>query len=490
MLENLKNEMNITYTENGSKAYASSLSHCLDLFATVGGLRRATNDEITKRFIRAFAENPDLAMKILFYARDIRGGLGERRVFRIVLKWLCNNHPETVIRNIGFIAEYGRFDDLLELLATPCEGVAVAYIAEKLKNDKRKMVKGEEVSLLAKWLPSVNASNSNTVLLARKLSRKLNMSEPEYRKTLSSLRAYIRILENNLREKDYTFDYSKQPSKAMFKYRNAFMRNDGERYGDFLNKVNKGEAILHADTLYPYELVDRYLGNWGRLRDFSEDEKTALNATWNSMPDYTNGENALVIVDTSGSMYWPVAPKPASVALSLGIYFAERNKGAFKNHFIEFSERPQLIELKGENFVDKLRYICTFNEIANTNMQAVFDVILNTAVNNNVAASELPSTLYIISDMEFDGCVDNASVTVFENAKRKFEAAGYKLPKVVFWNVASRNLQLPVRKNEQGVALVSGSSPRVFSMVLNGELNPEEYMLQVIGSDRYAPIAA
>ena len=139
MLENLKYEMNITYTENGSKAYASSLSHCLDLFATVGGLRRATNDEITKRFIRAFAENPDLAMKILFYARDIRGGLGERRVFRIALKWLCNNHPETVIRNIGFIAEYGRFDDLLELLATPCEGVAVAYIAEKLKNDKRKI---------------------------------------------------------------------------------------------------------------------------------------------------------------------------------------------------------------------------------------------------------------------------------------------------------------------------------------------------------------
>lgn len=490
MLENLKNEMNITYTENGSKAYASSLSHCLDLFATVGGMRHADDNEIINRFIRAFVENPDLAMKILFYARDVRGGLGERRIFRVILKWLCNNKSETVIRNIGFIGEYGRFDDLLELMYTPCEDAAVNYIACKLKADKIAMENGCEVSLLAKWLPSVNASNRQTVILAKRLARKLNMSDAEYRKLLVSLRACIRILENNLREKDYTFDYSKQPSKAMFKYRAAFARNDGKRYGDFLNKVVKGESKLHADTLYPYELVDRYLGSWGHLENISEDEERSLNATWDSLPDFTNGENALAVVDTSGSMYWPTEPKPASVALSLGLYFAERSKGAFKNHFIEFSARPQLIELKGETFVDKLRYICTFNEIANTNMEAVFDVILKTAVENKVSADELPSTLYIISDMEFDGCVDNASVTVFENAKLKFEGAGYKLPKVVFWNVASRSLKVPVKKNEQGVVLVSGCTPRIFSMALSGDFNPEKFMLEVLTSERYAPIAA
>lgn len=490
MLENLKNELNITYTENGARAYESSLSHCLDLFATVGGLRRAEDNEILKRFIRAFAENPDIAMKILFYARDVRGGLGERRVFRVILKWLALNKPETVIRNISFIAEYGRFDDLLELFSTPCESLAVAYIAERLKLDQIAMKNGREVSLIAKWLPSVNASNKDTVCLAKKLARKLNMSDAEYRKNLSSLRAYINIIENNLREKDYTFDYSKQPSKAMFKYRNAFMRNDGKRYGVFLNKVVKGEAKLHADTPYPYELVDRYLGSWGHLQNITEDEKLSLNATWDSLPDFTNGENAIAVVDTSGSMYWPTDPKPASVALSLGLYFAERSKGAFKNHFIEFSARPQLIELKGETFVDKLRYICTFNEIANTNIEAVFDVILKTAVDNEVPANDIPSTLYIISDMEFDQGVDNASLTIFESAKRKYKTAGYVLPKVVFWNVASRNLKVPVKKNEQGVMLVSGCTPKIFSMALSGDFSPEKFMMEVIGCERYAPIAA
>lgn len=490
MLENLKNEMNTAYTENGAKVYASSLSHCLDLFATVGGLRHADDKEIINRFIRAFAENPDYAMKILFYARDVRGGLGERRVFRVILNWLANAHPATVIRNLEFIGEYGRFDDLLGLTYTPCESAMVSFVAEKLESDKTAMKNGGEVSLLAKWLPSVNASSKTAVSLAKRLARKLKLTDAEYRKTLVSLRNYIRIIENNLREKDYTFDYSKQPSKAMFKYRAAFARNDGERYREFLEKVSKGEATLHTDTLYPYELVDPYLDDFVSFVNLSEEEELSLNTTWASLPDFTDGENAIAVVDTSGSMYYAEKPKPASVALSLGIYFAERSKGVFKNHFIEFSEKPQLIELKGETFTDKLEYICTFCEIANTNMEAVFDVILKAAVDNNVDASELPSAIYIISDMEFDEGVDNGSLTIFESAKQKYESAGYKLPKVVFWNVASRNLHLPVRKNEQGVVLVSGCTPRLFSMVLGGDVTPEMLMLEVIGSERYAPIAA
>jgi hypothetical protein len=201
-------------------------------------------------------------------------------------------------------------------------------------------------------------------------------------------------------------------------------------------------------------------------------------------------ENAIAVIDTSGSMYWGGKPTPASVALSLGIYFAERNKGAFKNHFIEFSARPQLIEIKGKTFADKLRYLASFNEVANTNIEAVFDLILRAAVNNKVPQSELPSKLYLISDMEFDMAVDNASATNFENAKAKFERAGYKLPDIVFWNVASRNKQQPVTKNDNGVVLVSGCTPRLFSMVASGEMNPLVFMMEVVESERYAKIVA
>ena len=181
---------------------------------------------------------------------------------------------------------------------------------------------------------------------------------------------------------------------------------------------------------------------------------------------------------------------PAAVALSLGLYFAEHNKGAFQNTFIEFSRRPQLIELKGETFADRLRYACTFNEVANTDLEAVFDLVLRAAVKNRIPRSELPSRLIIISDMEFDFCVENSSLSNFKNAERKYAAAGYKLPEIVFWNVASRHRQQPVTMNEQGVALVSGATPRLFSMIAGGELSPYAFMLEVIGSERYAKIAA
>ncbi|MFW5669238.1 MAG: DUF2828 family protein, partial [Acetivibrio ethanolgignens] len=225
-------------------------------------------------------------------------------------------------------------------------------------------------------------------------------------------------------------------------------------------------------------------------RSISDEEKRILNATWESLPDFGSDENAIAVVDTSGSMYCQMNPSPASVALSLGLYFAERNRGLFKNHFIEFSERPQLIEIKGETFADRLRYVASFNEIANTNLEAVFDLILKAAVNNNVSQKELPAKLIIISDMEFDCCIGNASVTNFENAKAKYVAYGYKLPEIVFWNAASRNRQQPVRKNEQGACLVSGVTPRLFSMIAGDNLSPYTFMMEVLGGERYAPIVA
>lgn len=496
MLNYLKQEANKTVTENGAATHITTESDCLDLFATIGALRRESDSEIEARFIRAFTENRDIAMKLLFFARDIRGGLGERRVFKVILNWLAKNEPSTVRKNLTYVAEYGRYDDLLCLMDTPCEKDMLDVIKVQFEADNAALNNGGEVSLLAKWMPSVNASSSETVLCAKKIARHFGMNDANYRKALVSLRAHIRIIENNLREKDYSFDYSKQPSKAMYKYRKAFMRNDAERYNDFIGKVSSGEVRLHADTLAPYELVEPYINDTytassrSFMRQISEQEKNLLNATWASLPDFGSEENAIAVIDTSGSMYWDAKPMPAAVALSLGLYFAEHNTGLYKNHFIEFSARPQLIEIKGDTFADRLRYVASFNEVANTNLEAVFDLILNSAVENNVSASELPAKLIIISDMEFDRCVSNARSTNFKNAKAKFEAHGYNLPDIVFWNVASRNRQQPITKNEQGVALVSGCTPRLFEMVASGIVNPYAFMLEVVESERYAKIAA
>lgn len=496
MLEYLKQEANMTKTENGAATYGTTGSDCLDLFATVGALRRESEEEIIARFTRAYAEDPDAAMKLLFFARDVRGGLGERRVFRVIFNWLAVNEPQSVIKNLEYVAEFGRFDDLLALMGTPCEPQMIAVIKEQWDADRKALLKDAPVSLLAKWLPSVNASNAGTNENGRKMAKALGLTEAAYRKALSALRAKIRIIENNLRERDYTFDYEKQPSRALFKYKKAFIRNDGERYGAFISAAASGEAVLHAGNVAPYELVEPYLADgWhyngnSFMRLISEEEKKVLNATWASLPDFGGNENALAVVDTSGSMYWGNKPMPAAVALSLGLYFAEHNRGVFKDHFIEFSARPQLIEIKGETFADRLRYVASFNEVANTNIEAVFDLVLNAAVRNHVSQEELPAKLVIISDMEFDECVCNASAVNFENAKKKFAAHGYQLPKIVFWNVASRNRQQPVTQDERGVALVSGATPRLFSMIAGGIVSPYVFMKEVLESERYAKIAA
>ena len=422
-------------------------------------------------------------MKILFYGRDVRGGLGERRVFRIMLRWLAVSKPESVVRNLPYVAEYGRWDDVLVLLDTPCRAEALALLKQQFDADLAALSSDGDVSLLGKWLPSVNASNDETIRAAKQIANAFGLSDRDYRKTLTKLRAQIRILENNLRKRDYTFDYSKQPSKAMFKYRKAFLRNDAERYGAFMQRVSTGEVKLNTGALYPYEIIEKAF-------HCDDAERLSLDATWRALADYTQDENALVVADGSGSMYWGGKPMPAAVAQSLAIYFAEHNRGAFRNHFITFSMNPRLVEIKGRDIVDKARYCETFNECANTNIQKVFELVLNAAVRNRVAQKDLPSTIYIISDMEFDSCAAGASLTNFEYAAKLFRQAGYRLPNVVFWNVSSRNQQQPITTNEQGVALVSGCSPRIFSMVMEGSLDPFTFMLSVIDTERYAPIRA
>lgn len=499
MLNFLKQEANKTVTENGALTYKTTESACLDFFAVSGALRKAEESRILDYFKRSWTEDKDLTMKILFYTRDIRGGLGERRIFRLLLSFLANQEPETVIKNLSYIPEYGRYDDLLVLLGTPsCRQAVVQQIRSQLESDKKaleqmehQIPKKEEpvfISLLAKWLPSINASNKETVKTAKFLAKSLSMCESEYRHLLSALRCQIRIIENYLRTKDYTFDYEKQPSKAMYKYRKAFIRNDKERYQKFIENVGKGKAVLNAKTLYPYEVIEPILVPKVSI---SKEERQVLNATWTSLPDYTSDENSIVVVDGSGSMYCGyINPKPISVALSLGIYFAEHNKGVFHNHFITFSETPQLAEIKGNDIYEKVQYCSTYNEIANTNLFAVFELILRTAINHHIPQEELPSKIYIISDMEFDSCTKDSKKTNFEAAKLQFKKAGYQLPDVVFWNVASRNTQQPVKQNELGVSLVSGCSPSTFQLATLKECTPYTQMLEILQSERYAPIHA
>ena len=485
MLQFLKKQANRTFTENAAVTNITTGSDCLDLFATIGALRSETEAEIMARFTRAWAENSDLAIKTLFFARDVRGGLGERKVFRTILSHMAYSNPAAVMKNLWAVAEFGRYDDLLVLMDSPLRNDVVTYIKTQLDTDIKALESNGAVSLLGKWLPSVNAHNADTVRYGKMLAKAMNMTEAEYRRTLTKLRARIALIENNLREKEYSFDYEKQPSKAMMKYRKAFLRNDGERYKSFLDRVAKGEATLHTGTVYPYDVIRPILSG-----SISKEERQSIDVTWNALEDFTRGENALAVIDGSGSMYGYGSPKPAEVALSLGVYFAERSKGAFANHFITFSSKPRLVEIKGKDIFDKIKYCMTFNEVANTNIKKVFDLILSTAVKYKLPQSELPSALYIISDMEFDSCAENADITNFEYARKAFDSHGYKLPAVIFWNVQSRNEQQPVALNEQGVALVSGASPRVFSMVQSGNLSPMAYMLDTLNNERYAKIQA
>lgn len=486
MLNFINNKMNNALTLNGAVTNRTSGSFCLDLFFRAGAMRSASEDEIAAAVIRAYAEDPVKTLKIVFFARDVRGGLGERRFFRTAVKALAAYAPAAVERNIPLFAEYGRYDDLISLLGTQCENKAVEIIRERLNADIKSMENSGQISLLAKWLPSVNTSSAAARANARTLAKRLGHTEKHYRQTLSKLRKYSDILENRLRERDYTFDYGKQPSCAIFKYRQAFLRNDSERYTSYLNAVNSGEAKLNAGALFPYDIIRACLGG-----EISEQEKLSLDTTWRNLPAYGESGNAIAVVDGSGSMTY--APRnnvrPIDAALSLGIYFAEHNKGAFANHFITFSAAPRLVEIKGADIVEKTRYCATFNEIANTNLEATFRLILSAAVNNNVKQSEMPERMYIISDMEFDYCVLGGNdSTLFDTMKALYAEHGYNLPEVVFWNVNSIQENFPVKISDTGAALVSGFSPAIFDMVIGGEISPETVMNSVLESERYAAV--
>lgn len=467
----LDNHYNVSLTENGAIGYKTSGSALLDLNFGVASFRHKTDSEIVSSFSKAVVENEELALRWLFFARDVRGGLGERRLFRVVLKELAFNDPETVIKLIPLIPEYGRFDDLWELLDVPATRSAVIdYIAVTLNSDIEKAKNGKSFSLLAKWLPSCNASSANTIRYAKMICKELGMREKIYRTLLSALRSQLNVVECKMSAKEWDkIDYEAVSSRANLIYGNAFLRNDGERRRKYLESLNRGEAKINAGTLFPHDIVHKYFGN-------SAKNDTVENL-WKALPDTVKGcGNTIVVADGSGSMNSKVdmhsSISALEVANALAIYFAERSSGQFKNKYITFSERPQLVDLSaGYSLRDKLAIARRHNEVANTNIEKVFELILETAVRSNMDQSELPENILIISDMEFDACAtcshDNSdswwsssfnrpTKALFDTIKEKFARAGYKVPRLVFWNVNSRTGTVPVKNNELGVALVSG----------------------------------
>ena len=477
---------NEAFTENGALTNSTSSSPLVDLFSSIGALRAQTDSDIISRFRPAFAQDPTLALRIAFYARDVRGGLGERHVFQVIMHDLAYTHPSSVKQNIEHFAEFGRFSDLLCLLDTPLLRDVAFYLHDLYAADLEKLDHGSQnISLVGKWLPSINTSSKATVQQAKLLCSIWGEKESSYRKNLARLRSAIQIIEDKLRKKEYDFDYSKQPGGAMFKYQKAFLRNDRERFISYLDKVDSGEAKLNASTIYPYQIVHRIMDAFV----IPAKELWSLEQTWRALPDYTQDkDDAIVVMDGSGSMYG----LPIEIAMSLAIYFADHNKGRFKGNFITFSEHPKLVNISCcEDIVNKVHYCEMFNEIANTNLEAVFDLILDTALREHMTQQDIPGKLYIISDMEFDECVEGGNrKTLYQAMSDKYARYGFKLPQVVFWRVDARSKQVPVRSNDVGVTLVSGASPTVFQLVIEGNDSPYTLMMKVLTSERYSNIFA
>lgn len=449
-------------TENNAVTLTRSGSSLVDFFAQAGAMRNSPDEALTL-FQKAFGEDREKAVRILFYLRDVRGGQGERDLFRNCLEWIGTDHPEIFEQIIKHIPEYGRWDDLF-FDNTQCFNM----IGKQIALDK----KTEAPSLLAKWLPTINASSKKTKAKAFFFSEKLGMNEITYRRTIREIRKKIKTVEEQMSAKEWgKIDYSKVPSQSSRIYRKCFSKHDEERYGKFIEKAEKGEVKINAATLYPYQIYNSV------NRDYSK----ALEALWNQLPDYTQGKNALVVADVSGSMMGD----PMSVSVSLALYFAERNKGQFKDYFITFSARPKLQKIEGETLRERMTNLERADWDMNTDLQAVFNLILTTAVRNQTPVEELPETIYIISDMEFDQCCDVR--TNFEVIDQKYEASGYKRPNLVFWNVNASGSNLPVAKNENGVAMVSGFSPSAFKLAVENK-TPEEVMLDTINSERYSNI--
>lgn len=497
---------NVSVTENGAVGYKTTGQKLLDINFAVSSLRKAPESEIRQRFADALAEDRNAAIAWLFFARDVRGGLGERRLFRICMQYLAQEFPDTVRKILPLIAEYGRWDDVIVLIDTQLRKEACLLLANQLVEDGMNMKSGNNISLLAKWMPSENASSPETKRKARELMTVMGMTPKAYRQMLSSLRKKIKLVEQMMSTGKWgSIKYETVPSRANMIYNSAFLRHDETRRREFLGKANKGEVKMNAATLFPHEIVHRY-GRSPRASD------PALEAMWKNLPNTVkNAESSTIVVaDGSGSMFSRVDYSSGTTAIevanAMALYFAEHLHGPYQNRYITFSANPQLVDLRGASSLrERLNIAYRHDEVANTNIEAVFDLILQTAVQNRLRQDDLPHNVLVISDMEFDNCVicnRTKSVstsywnrptsllhkTLFDEIAKKYAQHGYKLPRLIFWNVASRSGTIPVKKNDMGVALVSGFSPNVAKMVMSNKTDPYSALLETLHGERYQPV--
>ena len=496
-------------TENGQTALNTTFDACLDLFSTIGALRKRTDGDIEAKVGAAYAEDKLVCMKIIFYARDIEEGLGERRVFRIALRYLAHRHSRDVIVNIPNIVKYGRFDDLYELVDTPVEKEAFAFMKLVFEEDCKNYVAKKPLSLAAKWLKSINTSSKESRKLGQLTAQYFGLTERQYRIKLAALRKALRIVENDMSHNEWgAIDFNKVPGGAMKKYYKAFGVHEPARFKEYVDALHTGkkivvngkevEAKINTKKLYPYEILEEYAkqnngGYYGRSFSLSHYKyNPTVEAMWNGLKDWLEdaSENTIVVADTSYSM----CGRPMATSVGLGIYFAQHNKGVFHNKFMTFSSRPSWINLdEGASLSDCIAKVP--DTCGDTNLEAAFDLILTVAVTNGLKQSDMPKNLVIITDMEFDNCViDNtckggwgySKMTFYDAMKAKYEANGYKLPEITFWNVDARQDTFHTTKNRPHVRMVSGQATSVFKSLIDGKTHtPYEFMLETVNVARY-----
>ena len=502
-LNAMKDASNFTHTENGALTHKTTKSKLLDLFAMGAAYRSRSDEDVIMLFRKAFQEDPVYALKCLFYIRDVRGGQGERRFFRVCMRDLATQDLSAAKRNLPHIPEYGRWDDLLVFIGTPLEKDALAVIKTQLVLD----VQCKTPSLLAKWLPSENTSSAKTRAQAAIVRKYLGWTHKQYRKTLSVLRARINVLERLMSENRWDeIEFDKIPSRAGMIYKNAFARHDIERlkknpevksYADFAKDTT---TKVNAKALYPYECVGEamkimgstsgWYRSYGNRVALDDTNRLMVNKYWDNLADYFAGStfNGICVVDTSSSMTWGEGTA-IKVATSLGIYCAEKAKGPFAGHYISFSRTPRLVEVEGVDFCDKVDRIVRADLCENTNIEATFDLVLDLALKNRMSQEDLPQNIIVISDMEFDAARTTRgsdSRTLMENIERKWNRAGYQMPNLVFWNVNARNDNIPMTVKD-GVSFVSGFSPSIFQQIMSGK-TAYSLMYEVLDQERYAPI--
>lgn len=439
-------------TDNGMKTNTTSNSACLDFFFLAGASR---GKDITVPFIQALSENEDIAIRTLLWLRDIRGGAGERQTFRNLIKEFINRSPEKAVELIPLVPEVGRWDDLLEFIDTPLENYAVEAIRTALSGGN---------GLAAKWMPRKGDK-------AIKLRNALGWTPKFYRKTLVSL---TKVVESQMCANQWEqINYEHVPSVAASRYQAAFARHDEDRYKAYRGALVRGEAKINASAIFPHDIVKACMAG-GMVAD----------QQWLALPNYMGNteERILPVCDVSGSM----TGLPMEVSVALGLYISERNEGLFKDVVCTFSANPQMVKLQTKALKDRIREIMQMEWGMNTDLNKMFEKLLAVASGHSVPEFQMPTMLLIISDMEFDHCVqhDDSAMQMIE---RKYTEHGYKLPKIVFWNIDGRVGNIPVRVHKTGTALISGFSPAILRGLLSNpsDFTPYNVMLNTVMIDRY-----